>query len=379
MEEQTQSLSHVTFPCKGCGAGLVYAPGTRTLTCQHCGMVNEIALKHEQVQELDYLAELRKAHDDADRIEVITVKCTSCGAESTLQPGVTADRCPFCGTPLVAQQSSRKLIKPQSLLPFAVGETRARELFRQWVDGLWFAPGAIKSEAGGVRLRGIYIPAWTYDSGTSSDYTGERGDDYWETETYWDTETYTETENGRLVTKTRQVQKTREVRKTRWHSVAGRVNNAFDDLLVLATASLPKELAEKLEPWDLKSLVAYQDEFISGFVCESYGVDLEQGFGTACQMMQPTIEQSVRGDIGGDHQRIGSLRTRYFDVTYKHILLPVWLCAYLYRGTTYRFLVNARTGEVQGQRPYSAIKIAILVVLILLAVLAIVLVVMQQR
>jgi len=342
-------------------------------------MVNEIALKQEGVEELDYLAELQRVHTGADTVDVITVKCASCGAESAMQPGVTADRCAFCGTPLVAQQSSRRLIKPHSLLPFAVGENQAKGLFQQWMSTLWFAPSAIRTEAGGVRLRGIYIPAWTYDSRTSSDYTGERGDDYWETETYWDTETYTETQNGRMVTKSRQVQKTRQVRKTRWHSVSGRVSNAFDDLLVLATASLPKELAEKLEPWDLKSLVAYQDEFISGFVCESYGVDLEQGFGTACQMMRPTIEQTVCSDIGGDHQRIGSLSVQYFDITYKHLLLPVWLCAYLYRGKTYRFLVNARTGEVQGERPYSAMKIAILVISILLAVLGMVLVVMQQR
>ena len=367
METLTQPPTHSEFPCKGCGAELVYAPGTTTLTCQHCGMVNEIALKQDRVEELDYLAELRRVHAGADTVDVITVKCASCGAESAMQAGVTADRCAFCGTPLVAQQSSRKLIKPHSLLPFAVGESQAKGLFQQWVGKLWFAPGALRTEAGGVRLRGIYIPAWTYDSRTASDYTGERGDDY------WDTETVRVTRNGRTVTETRRV------RKTRWHSVSGQVGNAFDDILVLATVSLPMSLAVKLEPWDLKSLVAYQDEFISGFVCESYGVDLEQGFGTACQMMRPTIEQTVRGDIGGDHQRISSLRVQYFDITYKHLLLPVWLCAYLYRGKTYRFLVNARTGAVQGERPYSAIKITILVMSILLAVLAIVLVVMQQQ
>jgi len=46
-------------------------------------------------------------------------------------------------------------------------------------------------------------------------------------------------------------------------------------------------------------------------------------------------------------------------VTFKHILLPVWLAAYKYRGRTYRFVVNARTGRVQGERPWSAWKIAV--------------------
>jgi len=48
-------------------------------------------------------------------------------------------------------------------------------------------------------------------------------------------------------------------------------------------------------------------------------------------------------------------------VTFKHVLLPVWLAAYKYRGETYRFVVNGRTGRVQGERPYSKGKIALAV------------------
>ena len=49
-------------------------------------------------------------------------------------------------------------------------------------------------------------------------------------------------------------------------------------------------------------------------------------------------------------------------MTFKHVLLPVWLAAYKYRGKTYRFVVNGRTGRVQGERPWSAIKIALAVI-----------------
>ncbi|MBV9774716.1 MAG: hypothetical protein JO040_12240, partial [Gemmatimonadetes bacterium] len=70
------------------------------------------------------------------------------------------------------------------------------------------------------------------------------------------------------------------------------------------------------------------------------------------------------GDIGGDEQRIHSTDTRYDDVTFKHILLPVWISAYRYREKVYRRLVNARTGEVQGERPWSWIKIALLVLFV---------------
>ena len=53
------------------------------------------------------------------------------------------------------------------------------------------------------------------------------------------------------------------------------------------------------------------------------------------------------------------MSTQYDNLTFKHILLPIWINAYRYGDKSYRFVVNGRTGEVQGERPYSAIKIAL--------------------
>jgi hypothetical protein len=69
------------------------------------------------------------------------------------------------------------------------------------------------------------------------------------------------------------------------------------------------------------------------------------------------IRQTVNRDIGGDEQRIYSVNTNYSDTTFKHILLPLWISSYRYNNRVFRFLVNARTGEVQGERPYSVWKI----------------------
>jgi hypothetical protein len=79
--------------------------------------------------------------------------------------------------------------------------------------------------------------------------------------------------------------------------------------------------------------------------------------------MDARIRRDIARDIGGDGQRIGVVDTRLSDVTFKHILLPVWVAAYRYGGKPYRFVVNGQTGKVQGERPYSAIKIAIAVIL----------------
>jgi LSD1 subclass zinc finger protein len=346
------------FPCRQCGGMLTFEPGTDSLKCPYCGAMNQIAASAAPVEELDYNTYLRQSHDSAETVEVSSVKCGACGAESTLPPGTTSGRCPFCGQPIVAQAVSKRQIKPQSLLPFAVKREQAADAFRTWLAGLWFAPGDLVKFADRGKIDGCYVPAWTYDCGTTTAYTGERGEDYYETETY------TEVVNGREETRTR------EVLRTRWWPVSGVVTRAFDDVLVLATDTLPPKCRDHLQPWDLQSLVAYQDDYLSGFVTETYQVDLPNGFERAKGIMQPAIVRTVEQDIGGDHQRIGTLNTSYQHVTFKHILLPMWISAYSMRGQSYRFLVNARTGKVAGERPYSVWKITLLIfaILVLLVV-----------
>ena len=236
----------------------------------------------------------------------------------------------------------------------------AEAAFRAWVAGRWFAPSALVARAERSAITGAYLPAWTYDAVAESDYTGQRGEDY------WDTETYTETENGQTVTRTR------EVRKTRWWSASGHVTDRFDDVLVMASTSVPRPLLDRLAPWDLPALVPFADGYLVGFVAESYQVGLAYGFDRAKAIMATTIHRSVERDIGGDHQQVDSVDSAYGGVTFKHLLLPVWISAYRYGDRTFRFVVNARTGEVQGERPYSGWKIAlfVLAIAVVLAVIA---------
>ena len=145
----------------------------------------------------------------------------------------------------------------------------------------------------------------------------------------------------------------------RWRPASGSVARRFDDVLVVGSKSLPRDLAEETAPWDLENLVSYKDEYLSGFTAERYQIDVRSGWVRAQERMEAVIRGDVRRDIGGDHQRIHSLDTSHRSITFKHVLLPLWICSYRYRGKIYRFLVNARTGEIQGQRPWSWVKIAL--------------------
>ncbi len=329
--------------CHECGAILHFEPGTTSLKCQYCGAENEIAISDEVIEELDFNDFINNKIKDEEKVDVTTVKCNGCGASVTMKPNIISDECPFCGTPLVVDSgTTNSLIKPKSLLPFKIDKDTAFASYKKWVKKLWFAPSKLKQIALNIeKMRGMYIPFWTYDSNTYSQYRGQRGVHYYVTESY--------TENGQT--------KTRQVRKTRWSSVSGTVRHAFDDILILATKSLPKKKADKLEPWDLSELVPYDNKFLSGFQAESYQVELKEGFVEAKGRMDKYIRTLVKRDIGGDEQRISSVKTQYNDISFKHLLLPLWISAYRFKSKVYRFLINARTGEVQGERPYSFWKI----------------------
>jgi hypothetical protein len=94
--------------------------------------------------------------------------------------------------------------------------------------------------------------------------------------------------------------------------------------------------------------------------------------------MQRTIAEDVRRDIGGDEQRIEQVETEYANAMFRHLLLPVWIGAYRFKNKVYQVAVNARTGEVQGERPYSSAKIALLVAAVM-AILAIIIVLASHR
>lgn len=354
METEPNQKINNQLSCKECGAVLKFAPGTRAIKCDYCGTENEIeqvSVKEERaaVEEIPFEEFLRRGVESSDKQVVATVKCGGCGATTSLKPNVVSDECAFCGTSLVISGggSESTLIRPKSLLPFNVSQKDGMEMFKKWIDDLWFAPNDLKSRTrNSEKLKGMYIPYWTYDANTYSDYSGQRGDDYTVSETYTDSDGNTQT---------------RQVTHTRWTSVSGAVNVDFDDVLVVASQSLPHEYSQALEPWDLENLTPYNDKFLSGFQTEAYQVDVKTGFEAAKKIMDDEIRNQVRHDIGGDHQTIDRLHTQHDDITFKHILLPIWISAYMYGEKVYRFLINGRTGEVQGERPYSWIKITLAV------------------
>ena len=300
---------------------------------------------------MDFEAALRSGIDAVETEETRVTACPGCGAQVEFSADIHATECPFCATPVVTDTGPHRHIKPKGVLPFQIDERAAQKAMADWLGRLWFAPNGLQQYARkGRKLNGIYVPYWTYDAQTRSTYRGQRGTVYYV---------------NRTVTRDGKTETVRE-QKIRWTDVSGRVSRFFDDVLVLASRSLPKKYTDRLAPWNLTMLESYAPQYLAGFRAEGYGIDVEEGFGEARQIMDDQIRRDIRADIGGDRQRISHVGTEVSDITFKHILLPVWMAAYKYKGKSYRFGVNGQTGRVQGERPWSAIKIAIAVVIALL-------------
>ncbi|RUS60910.1 zinc ribbon domain-containing protein [Pseudorhodobacter sp. E13] len=340
------------WPCDSCGADLRFAPGQTELVCDHCGNVQAIpkAMRVETSRAMGEHDLARGLRDDLPQAAMETPQttpCPNCGALVEFSGAEHAAQCPFCATPVVIGTGTNRQIKPQALVPFQLDERSARAAMAKWLGRLWFAPnGLVEYARKGRALSGLYVPHWTFDAATRSAYSGQRGTYYYETRTVM------------VEVNGKRQQRQEQVRKTRWQSVSGRVARAFDDVLVLASQSLPRHYTEGLQPWDMTGLTPYRPDYLAGFIAEGYTVSLADGNALAHQKMAQVIAQDVARDIGGDEQRISHIDTDYSAETFKHILLPIWMAAYKYNGKTYRFVVNGQTGKVQGERPYSAWKIA---------------------
>jgi hypothetical protein len=266
-----------------------------------------------------------------------------------------SDRCQFCGAPLVADTNAGEMVAPEAVLPFGLDRGALREALRKWASSRWFAPNGLKKVTEAESSHSTYLPHWTYDASTTSRYTGQRGEHYWETETYQ--------ENGET--------KTRQVQRTRWYSASGVVARDFDDVLVVGTTKVAPKHLDALEPWPLPEAQPYRPEYLAGHETLRYDVEPETGLGVAKSEMATIIERDCKQDIGGDEQRVTSVDTEYREIMFKLMLLPVWIACYLHAGKTYNILVNGRTGEVAGERPYSVPKIiaAIVTALVVIGVI----------
>ena len=348
-----------TYPCRQCGGELEWHIGEQLLKCPFCGNEQEVVYDEtlevveqdfaEAVAALDAGALTKTGLQLTDEKEVV---CQNCGGHTTFTGTLTATRCPYCATPIQRDDvhAAPARLAVDGVLPFQVDRATADTAIDHWINSRWFAPNEFKKYATTGSFNSVYCAYFTYDSFTTTRYTGQRGDHY--------TVVVGSGENRRTET------------RTRWSYAAGTVRNSFDDVPVPANDGLDRRHVQELEPWPTQDSRPFTAEYLAGHLSRTYDHDVVECFATAKQRMEEEIRNTVRRDIGGDVQQITSMGVHYETISYKHLLLPVWLLTVIYGGRPFQVFINGVTGEVQGQRPYSTIKIVLAVIVALALAIA---------
>jgi len=343
--------------CAACGAQAEWNPSKQLLVCPFCGTSTPFTLDKESgtLVENDLAKALRELPDEARGwlAEKRTVQCQSCKAVSVFDPERVGQNCQFCGSPsLVDYKEIKAPIRPQGLLAFKVSESQVREQIRRWYASKWLAPGKLKSRALVDRVRGVYIPYWTFDAQASCPWVAEAGHYYYTTETYRDNQGRTQT---------------RQVQHVRWEPASGLVEHFFDDEPVPGTHGVSHTLLRQVEPFATPELVPYDTAFLSGFIVEHYQVVLVEAAQASQDAMTDKLRQMCAAQIPGDTYRNLQIHPTFSAQTFKHILVPVWLLSYLYGTRMFQVVVNGYSGQMAGQYPKSPWKIAFLVLLAIIA------------
>lgn len=343
-----------SFPCGQCGAKLHYDAGSQAMKCPYCGFAQAVPQSQTAQapggREIPIEEGMRLAARGYGA-PVTQVSCRECGATVNVTPGEQTAACTFCRShQVLAQESAGTAIRPESVVPFRIDKNTANQRFDEWIGSLWFRPSDLKQMAKVEGFAGVYVPYWTFDARVDSAWTAEAGYYYYENETYRDA-------NGQT--------QTRQVQKTRWEPARGRRTDVFDDVIVCASKGLPEDLGDRFRTFDTKQLQPYRPEFLAGWRAESYAIDLMPAWQKGQGQMIGVQEGRCARDVPGDTQRNLSVQNHFSHVTFKHVLLPVWLAAYRYQDKPFQFLVNGQTGEVIGKAPYSFWKIFFFVVFLI--------------
>ena len=354
---ETVEAARPKFACPACGGEAVWNPAKSKLVCPFCGTESPARIDAGgTIVEHDLVSALRAIPDEARgwRSAARQVRCQSCNAISVLDPTRQAQNCPFCGSAqLVPYAETKPAFRPESVLPFRVSESAARDGIRAWYGRLWLAPSALKRRALTDTVHGVYLPYWTFDAQVEADWTAEAGHYYYETETV--------VVNGQP--------RTRQVQRIRWEPAAGHVSHFFDDDLVCASAGVQPALIRGIEPFPTRELKPYDPAYVAGWVVERYQIDLVGAAQRARAAMDATLQALCARQVPGDTYRNLVVHADYSQQTFKHILAPAWLLTYTYGARRFQCVMNGVSGAVRGEYPKSPWKIALLVLAIVVLVL----------
>ena len=334
----------VDFKCPRCQATTAFSVADGGVRCAHCGYYEPPAtpVVGKRAQEFEFTVATVSAAREAEGwgTERKTLRCQSCGSETSLPPGRLTNTCPFCGSHQVLQQDAPDdHLRPRFLIPFRVDAERCHTISREWLGSSWMTPRSLRDAGKVTDLVGVYVPYWTFDAQTSASWRAQVGHQV--TDRYYDASDKT------WKTRTRTV----------WRWESGSVMQVFDDLLVAGSGKLSSLLLQKIQDFDTRELVPYAPSYLAGLLAQAYDVPLEASWAAAREKMRDRTREACHGQASTSQVRSFTMSLDFSDESWRYVLVPAYVLAYRYGGQPFQVMINGQTGAIAGQRPVDWTKV----------------------
>jgi uncharacterized Zn finger protein (UPF0148 family) len=331
-----------TYKCPNCGASTNYDVAAGGVACEYCGFVAETRAEElgKRAEEFEFSLETLQVAEQGWGVARQELHCDSCGANLSIEPGALTTTCPFCASNRVnIRQAPADVLRPRALIPFKVQAADISQRAREWLGKGWFHPDELRASAVIERFTGIYLPFWTFDADIHSLWRAQVG--YQRQESYYDASDKS--------------WKTRTVIDWRWED--GQVSIHNDDLLISGSARLSHRILERLYPFNLNELAAYNPDFLAGWQAQTYDISLPQAWEDGKTTLRERAKDACYQDIPTSHVRNFSMTADFANEVWRFILLPVYVAAYRYQDRVFQVMVNGQNGVVAGQKPVAWWKI----------------------
>jgi DNA-directed RNA polymerase subunit RPC12/RpoP len=330
-----------SFNCLKCGGRMRFDIEKGDLVCPYCGFIQVTEKKpavHTAEKPIDYVLPTTRAHRWAETQQRLS--CENCGALTLLPPGQQTDRCPYCGSNHLVLSSERaELVDPNAIILMKITEREALGLARKWLIQGMFTPDDLVAQISRMKLCPAYYPFWTFD-GTL--------------EVNWNCEVNEGSSKA-----------------PRWVPRSGSEFELFDDVLVPGLRSMSTEELAGIEPYNLKEVVEFSPQFLAGWSALSYDLPLSDATLNAREKVITRLRRSLPSKVepGREKRNLTSGGGKWSGLTFKYLLLPLWVGAYHYKGVEYRLLVNGQTGKVGGKKPRVQFKVWMITLLFIVVVI----------
>lgn len=352
-EVVTKELASSDKKCPTCASELSFDPKTKKLKCCSCGNTYEFdQVLNNDKHDLNLEEQSISTKEWANESKL--VKCSSCGANIMINGLAITQECPYCGSKYIVETNEVPGLKPDCVVPFAFDQEDAKIKFKSKIKGKFFVPHKLKKEFKDADIKGIYIPAFSFDGETRSTYHG-------------------------TVQVSKQV-KTKNGYKTVYETrpISGTYDYDYCNLLVESSTQINNEQLSSITPYNLHESYSYNNDFLRGYYVEQYVDTIKDCHSVAESRVSSDIKSGISRKYTGTVTSL-FVDTHYSNEKYNYQLLPLYYVSFLYKEKRYTALMNGQTGKVGKGLPISKLKVALVVFVVLVLIALVVFFIMKSE